>query len=115
MSSPTITAKGEFALSAKVLRRHGLTKNARVRLVETRQGILLVPFTHEPMSPELAEDLAEWQRLGASAWERFPYEPAGERRQATSTGLSSQKVRDGRRREGDPRSLCEGLLPQPAC
>jgi hypothetical protein len=31
-----------------------------------------------PMSPELAEELAEWQSLGAESWEMFPYEEDGE-------------------------------------
>jgi hypothetical protein len=30
------------------------------------------------MSPELAEQLAEWQALGAESWELFPYEVESE-------------------------------------
>jgi hypothetical protein len=61
-----------------LLHRHGLASNSRVRLLETRQGILLVPLTDEPMSPELTQELAEWQTLGTTAWDRFPYRPDGE-------------------------------------
>jgi bifunctional DNA-binding transcriptional regulator/antitoxin component of YhaV-PrlF toxin-antitoxin module len=77
MSSATVTSKGEIALPVDLLQRHGLGSNSRVRLVETKQGILLVPLTDEPMSPELAQELAEWQTLGATSWERFPYSPGG--------------------------------------
>jgi hypothetical protein len=45
-----------------------------VRIIETRGGVLLVPLGDAPMSPELAEELAEWQALGAESWEMFPYE-----------------------------------------
>jgi len=30
------------------------------------------------MSPELTQELAEWQTLGTTAWDRFPYRPDGE-------------------------------------
>ena len=77
MSSATVTSNGEIALPAELLHRHGLASNSRVRLVETRQGILLVPLTDEPMSPELTQDLVEWQLLGAVAGDNLPYRPDG--------------------------------------
>jgi hypothetical protein len=49
-----------------------------VRIIETRGGVLLVPLGKTPMSPELAEELAQWQALGAATWEMFPFEEEGE-------------------------------------
>ena len=45
-----------------------------MRLIETRSGLLLVSLTNAPLSEELAQELQEWQALGAEAWARFPYE-----------------------------------------
>jgi hypothetical protein len=45
---------------------------------ETRGGILLVPLGDAPMSPELAEELADWQALGAESWDWFPFDEEGE-------------------------------------
>ncbi len=35
---------------------------------------MLVPLSDSPMSPELAEELAQWQALSAETWEMFPYQ-----------------------------------------
>ncbi len=78
MSSATVTSAGEIALPAELRERHGLAANSKVRVVETRHGILLVPLTNEPMASELAQELADWQSLGAAAWDSFPYKERGE-------------------------------------
>jgi AbrB family looped-hinge helix DNA binding protein len=70
----TIGPAGEIELPDKVRERYGLTPSTRVRIIETGDGILLIPLSDAPMSPELAEELAEWQELGAETWERFPYD-----------------------------------------
>jgi len=49
-----------------------------VRVIETVSGILLVPLTVSPMSPELAAELDEWQALSTQSWELFPYEEGDE-------------------------------------
>jgi hypothetical protein len=43
-------------------------------MVETDSGILLVPLTAEPMSPELQQESEEWQSLSLETWGTFPYE-----------------------------------------
>jgi hypothetical protein len=49
-----------------------------VRIIETGGGVLLVPLGKGPMSPELVEELAQWQALGAESWEMFPFNDEGE-------------------------------------
>ena len=78
MSSATVTSAGEIALPAEMRERHGLAANSKVRVVETRHGILLVPLTDAPMAPELAQELADWQSLGAAAWDAFSYNESSE-------------------------------------
>lgn len=78
MSTTIVSPKGEVALPKDLLLRHGLAGNSRVRIVETRSGILLMPLTDGPIDPRLARELAEWQSLGQSAWDRFPYEAEAE-------------------------------------
>jgi bifunctional DNA-binding transcriptional regulator/antitoxin component of YhaV-PrlF toxin-antitoxin module len=63
-------------LPESVRERYGLSPDTPVRVVETRTGILLVPLTDAPMSPELARELAEWQSLSTESWSAFPYEDA---------------------------------------
>lgn len=74
MTSLTVGQCGEIALPAELRERYGLRPDTPVRIIETRSGILLVPMTDEPMSPDLERELAEWQSLSAQAWEIFPYE-----------------------------------------
>jgi bifunctional DNA-binding transcriptional regulator/antitoxin component of YhaV-PrlF toxin-antitoxin module len=74
MASVTIKYGTELILPPDVRDRYGLTADTSVRIIETRSGILLIPLTEEPMSPQLAQELEEWQALGAEAWELIPYE-----------------------------------------
>jgi bifunctional DNA-binding transcriptional regulator/antitoxin component of YhaV-PrlF toxin-antitoxin module len=69
----TIGPDGEIELPDKVRERYGLTPATSVRIIETRDGILLIPLSDAPMSAELAEELAQWQDLSAETWEMFPY------------------------------------------
>ena len=70
----TIGPAGEIELPDKVRERYGLTPATSVRIIETRDGILLIPLNDAPMSAELAEELAEWQDLSLETWEMFPYQ-----------------------------------------
>lgn len=63
-----------MTLPAAVQERSGLRPGVSVRLVETRSGLLLVSLTGAPMSAELAQELQEWQVLGADTWAQLPYE-----------------------------------------
>ncbi len=74
----TIGPAGQIELPDAVRDRYGMAPATPIRIVETRGGVLLVPLGDVPMSPELAEELAQWQALGAQSWEMFPFEEEGE-------------------------------------
>jgi bifunctional DNA-binding transcriptional regulator/antitoxin component of YhaV-PrlF toxin-antitoxin module len=67
---------GKITLPNAVRDRYGLAQDMPIRMIETRNGILLVPITHELMNAELLAELEEWQSLGAASLEMFPYEDA---------------------------------------
>ena len=56
-------------------KRYGFREETSVRVVETRNGVLLIPLTDAPMSADLAQELEEWQCLAASSWEMFEDNP----------------------------------------
>jgi AbrB family looped-hinge helix DNA binding protein len=70
----TITSAGQITLPTALRARYGLTSEQPLRVIETRNGILLVPLTDAPMDQALRQELEEWQALSVSAWEMFPYE-----------------------------------------
>jgi AbrB family looped-hinge helix DNA binding protein len=76
MATLTVGREGEILLPDQIRDRFGLRPGDTVRLIETRNGVLLILPSDEPMSPELAAELAEWQALSAETWEMFPYEDA---------------------------------------
>jgi bifunctional DNA-binding transcriptional regulator/antitoxin component of YhaV-PrlF toxin-antitoxin module len=65
---------GKITLPETIRARYGLAPDMPLRIIETRNGILLVPLTSEPMNEELRAELEEWQSLGAMSLELFPYE-----------------------------------------
>ena len=79
MESVTVENGGKITLPDVLRDRYGLTADTRIRIIETRNGILLVPLTDEPMSESLAAEVRDWQSLGADAVEMFPYDGDGER------------------------------------
>ena len=74
MISLTMQSGGQLTLPPQLCERYGLTPATSIRIVETRTGLLLVPLTDEPMDPELARELAEWQEMSLDSWAAFPYE-----------------------------------------
>ena len=77
MSTPdtlTIEDGGKITLPHALRDRYGLAEDTPLRVIETRNGILLVPLTAEPMSAALAAELEEWQSLAAEGFALFPYE-----------------------------------------
>lgn len=74
MSNVMMTKDRMIPLPAEVCEKHGFRPETPIRIVETQSGVLLAPLTGEPMSPELLQELADWQSLSSSAWEQFPYE-----------------------------------------
>ena len=65
---------GKITIPESVRDRYGLAQDTPVRMIETRNGILLIPLTDEPMSEALLSELQEWQLFGAESFELFPYE-----------------------------------------
>ena len=66
--------KGRITLPEDVVGRYRLNDETPVRMIETSNGILLIPLTDEPMSPSLLAEIEEWQALGAESMTQFPYE-----------------------------------------
>jgi bifunctional DNA-binding transcriptional regulator/antitoxin component of YhaV-PrlF toxin-antitoxin module len=62
-------SRGEITLPESLRARHGIAGDTPIRVIETRNGILLVPLSKEPMSPALAKELEEWRSLAAASWE----------------------------------------------
>jgi hypothetical protein len=74
MSQNLVIEDGKIVLPDDVVGRYGLENNTPVRVIETRNGILLIPITDEPISPSLRAEIEEWQALGAESFDLFPYE-----------------------------------------
>ena len=74
MSTATIDGLGSIHLPDEVCQRRGLLPNTRVRILETRHGVMIIPITEEPVPTELADELAAWQAAGIAGWDQFPYE-----------------------------------------
>ena len=65
----TIEGGGRVTLPDAVLTRYGFAPDTPVRLIETQNGVLLIPLTNEPMNEALQLELAAWQALGAESLE----------------------------------------------
>jgi bifunctional DNA-binding transcriptional regulator/antitoxin component of YhaV-PrlF toxin-antitoxin module len=65
---------GKITLPEEVVDRYQLEEDTAVRVIETRNGILLVPLSDAPMNDALRAELEEWQALGLESFETFPFE-----------------------------------------
>ncbi len=74
MTAILLEENGTIKLPEKTLKRYGFEQKMPVRLIETSEGILLIPITNEPMSDELKQEIAEWQTASSEIREDFPYE-----------------------------------------
>ena len=74
MTALLLETNGTIKLPKKSLKRYGFEQKTPIRLIETSEGILLIPITNEPMSNELKQEIAEWQEASNETWEDFPYE-----------------------------------------
>jgi bifunctional DNA-binding transcriptional regulator/antitoxin component of YhaV-PrlF toxin-antitoxin module len=74
----TVGPAGQIELPDEVRQRYGMVPATPIRIIETRSGVLLVPLSDAPMSAELAQELAQWQALGAETWEMFPFDEEDE-------------------------------------
>lgn len=74
MSQNLTIENGRITLPKEVVGRYQLEDDTRLRMIETRNGIFLIPLTTEPMSSALSAEINEWQALGTESFELFPYE-----------------------------------------
>ena len=74
----TVGPGGQIELPDEVRDRYGMAPATSIRIIETRGGVLLVPLGKTPISAELAEELDQWQAMGAESWGMFPFEEEGE-------------------------------------
>ena len=72
----TFTAKygNDITLPKSIREKYGLKPESRVRIIETKDGILLIPLTDEPADKILQAELDEWQQLGEEVWHNLPDE-----------------------------------------
>lgn len=75
MPNLNVEPGGKIMLPDELRQRYGFREQTSIRVVETRNGVLLIPLTDAPMSPELAREAEEWQSLAASSWEMFEDKP----------------------------------------
>lgn len=71
MPNLSVESNGAIVLPDGLRKRYGFHQDTPVRVIETRNGVLLIPLTDAPASPELARELSDWQSLAASSWEMF--------------------------------------------
>ncbi len=74
MSQNLTIENGRITLPKEVVGRYQLGNDTPLRMIETRNGILLIPLTKEPMSSALRAEIEEWQALGTESFELFPCE-----------------------------------------
>ncbi len=74
MTAILLEANGTIRLPRESLKRYGFEHQTPVRLIETNEGILLVPLHNAPMTDELKQEIAEWQEAGGEVWNDFAFE-----------------------------------------
>ncbi len=77
MTSMVVGERGELTLPSEIQERYGLKPDSAVRIVETRGGILLIPLAGGA-SPELAQEIADWQMLGEATWQSLGIDESAE-------------------------------------
>ena len=72
----TFTAKygNDITLPKSTREKYGLKPESKVRIIETKDGILLIPLTDEPADETLLAELDEWQQLSEEVWHNLPDE-----------------------------------------
>ncbi len=68
MTRMTVGPEGQLTLPSTVQEQYGFQPGVAVRIVKTHGGVLLVPLTEKPPSAQLAQELAQWQEMGAAHW-----------------------------------------------
>ena len=74
MTALLLEPNGTIRLPKKSLKRYGFEEKMLIRMIETKEGVLLIPLTDQSMSDELKQEIAQWQEASSGTWEEFPYE-----------------------------------------
>ena len=74
MTALLLEPNGTIRLPKESLKRYGFEEKTPIRVIETKEGVLLIPLTDQPMSDELKQEIAQWQEASSETWEEFPYE-----------------------------------------
>jgi len=74
MSPNLLVQNGKIALPKDVIGRYRLDDDTPVKMIETRNGILFIPLTDDPMSESLRAEIEAWQAVGIESFELFPYD-----------------------------------------
>ncbi len=70
----TVPYGKDLTLPDVVRDRLGLSPDTPVRMIETRDGLLLIPLTGESMPQDLLTEIADWQNLRSDTLADFPYD-----------------------------------------
>ncbi len=68
MNTAKLERRGVLIIPIDLCERYGLREDTVIELVETDQGILLVPPTLEALEPELRRELEAWQAARDEDW-----------------------------------------------
>lgn len=70
----TLEKDGKIILPEQIRRRYGFNSETVIRIIETSEGVLLMPLENEKITDELKAELEDWQNLSQESWEIFTYE-----------------------------------------
>jgi bifunctional DNA-binding transcriptional regulator/antitoxin component of YhaV-PrlF toxin-antitoxin module len=68
MNTAKMERPGVLIIPVNLCEKYGFREHTMIELVETEQGILLVPPTLEALEPELRRELEDWQAARDEAW-----------------------------------------------
>lgn len=65
MTALLLEPNGTIKLPKKSLKRYGFEEKMPIRVIETKEGVLLIPLTNQPMKDELKQEIAKWQEAAS--------------------------------------------------
>lgn len=66
-----VKESGDLTLPAEIVERYQIEREMQFRIIETKNGVLLIPLIDAPMEGDLREEVEEWQAAGANSWDMF--------------------------------------------
>ncbi len=110
----TVGPAGQIELPDNVRDRYGMTPATPIRIIETSGGVLLIPLGDAPMSPELAEELAQWEALARKVGRCSPSRKKVSRHERRGCALGripfAERSCSGGTSASDHRAGCSGDL-----